>query len=105
MEHDIRRNSFLKLKENDICFYFSNLFSYLEILPKTRSPWQLEGEEKWFDNMWENRHSSDFQLQWKLYFRLNGLKFEKLVDLVPPCLEKHDFQLRKVIPTEKRQHS
>ena len=68
MVHDIRRNSFLKRKENDICLYFSNLFSYLEILPKTHSPWQLEREEKCFDNTWENRHSSDFQLQWKSNF-------------------------------------
>ena len=58
----IRRNSFLKRKENGICFYFSNLFSCLEILLKTRTPWQLEREEKWFDIMWEYRHSRDFQL-------------------------------------------
>lgn len=32
------------------CFCFSNLFSCLEILPKTRSVWRLEGEEKWFRN-------------------------------------------------------
>ena len=30
------------------------------------------------------RHSSDFQLQWKLDFRMNGLNFEKMVDLVHP---------------------
>ena len=105
MGHDIRREIVFLNKKNMTCLYFSNLFSYLEILLKTHSPWQLEREEKWFDNMWENRHSSDFQLQWKLDFRLNGLKFEKLVDLVAPCLEKHDTQLRKAIPTEKRQNS
>ena len=44
--------------------------------------------------MWENRRSSDFQLQWKLDFRMNSLNFEKLVDLVCPCLEKPDTQLR-----------
>ena len=64
------------------CLYFSNLFSCVEILPKTRCVWQLEREQKWFVNMWENSHSSDFQLQWKLDFRINGLNFEKLVDLV-----------------------
>ena len=55
--------------------------------------------------MWENRHSSDFQLQWKLDFRMNSLNFEKLVDLVHPALGKHDTQLRKAIPTEKGQNS
>ena len=55
--------------------------------------------------MWENRHSRDFQLQWKLDFRMNGLNFEKLVDLVRPGLEKYDTQLRKAILTEERQNS
>ena len=55
--------------------------------------------------MWKNRHSSDFQLQWKIDFRMNGLNFEKLFDLVRPGLGKHDTQLRKAIPTEKRQNS
>ena len=86
------------------CFYISDLSSCLEILPKTRSVWQLEREEKWFDNIWENRHSSDFQLQWKLDLRVNGLNFEKLVDLVHSALGKHDTQLRKAIPTEKQQN-
>ena len=71
-------------------FYFNNLFSYLEILLVTRHVWQLEKEGKWFDNMWENRHCSGFQLQWKLDFRMNGLNFEKLVDLVHPGFEKYD---------------
>ena len=55
--------------------------------------------------MWENHHSSDFQLQWKLNFRMNGLNFEKVVDLVRQGLEKHDTQLSIAIPTEKRQNS
>ena len=64
-------------------FYFSNLFNSLDILPKIRSVGQLEREEKWFDNMLENRHSSDFQIQWKLDFQMNRLmNFYKLVDLV-----------------------
>ena len=84
------------------CFYFSNLFSCLEILRKTRSVWQLEREDKWFDNIWENRHSSDFQLQWKLDFRMKDLNFEKLVDFARPGLEKHDSLLRKTIHTEKQ---
>ena len=71
-------------------FYFNNLFSYLKILLVTRHVWQLEKGGKWFDNMWENRHSSSFQLQWKLDFRMNGLNFEKLVDLVHPGFEKYD---------------
>ena len=33
---------------------------------------------------------------------MNGLNFEKLVDLVLPHLEKHDTKLRKAIPIEKR---
>ena len=85
-------------------FYFNNLFSYLKILLVTRHVWQLEKGGKWFDNKWENRHSSSFQLQWKLDFRMNGLNFEKLVDLVRPGFEKYDTQLRKAIPTEKRQN-
>ena len=52
--------------------------------------------------MWGNRHASDFQLHWKLDFRMNGLNFEKLVDLVHPRLEKHDTHLRKAISIEKR---
>ena len=52
--------------------------------------------------MWLNRHSSDFQFQWKLAFRMNGLNYEKLVDLVRPLLEKHDTQMRKATPIEKR---
>ena len=79
-------------------FYFSNLFSFLEILPKIRSVWKLEREEKRFLIMWENCHSSDFQLQWKLDFRMNGLNFEKLVDLAHPALGKYDTQLRKQFP-------
>ena len=86
---DVGRNSFLKRKKMTY-FYFNNLFSYLEILLVTRHVWQLEKEGKWFDNMWENRHCSGFQLQWKLDFRMNGLNFEKLVDLVHPGFEKYD---------------
>ena len=97
---NIRRDSFINRKKK-ACFYFSNLFSCLEILPNTRSVWQLEREEKCFDNMWENRHSIDFQLQWKLDFGMNNLSFEKLVDLIRPGLEKHDTQLMEAIPTEK----
>ena len=78
------------------------LVSILEILPKNRSVWQLQIEEKWFDITWENCHASDFQLHWKLDFRMNGLNFEKLVDLVHPRLEKHDTHLRKAISIEKR---
>ena len=55
--------------------------------------------------MWENCHSSDFQPQWKLDFRMNGLNFEKLIDIVQPAFGKHDTQLKKAIPTEKRQNS
>ena len=43
-------------------------------------------------------HSSDFQLQWELDFRMNGLNSEKLVDLVRLALGKHDTPLRKAIP-------
>ena len=52
-------------------FYFSNLFNSLDILPNIRSVGQLEREEKWFDNMLENRHSSDFQIQCNLDFQMN----------------------------------
>ena len=83
------------------CFYFSNLFTCLEILLNISYVWKPEREEKWFNNMWENRHSSDFQLQWTLDFGMNGLNLEKLVDLIRPGLEKHDTQLMKAIPTEK----
>ena len=55
--------------------------------------------------MWDNRHSSDFQLQWKLDFRMNSLNFEKLVDRVCQGLGKHETQLRKGIPTQKPQNS
>ena len=63
-------------------FLFQKLI-YLKFFPKTQSIWQRERKEKWFDNMWENRHSSDFKLQWKLDFPINDLNFEKLVNLVP----------------------
>lgn len=96
--------AFLSKKEL-ACFYFGNLFSCLEILLNTRSVWQLEREDKWFDDMRENRHSSDFQLHWKSDFRMKGLNFEKLADLVRARLEKHDTKLKKPILNEKRQNS
>ena len=43
-----------------VCFHFGNLFSYLEFHPKT-AMFGNEKEKKWFDNLWENRQSSDFQ--------------------------------------------
>ena len=49
-----------------------HLFNSLDILPKIRPVEQLEREEKWFDNILENRHSSDFQIQWKLDLQMNG---------------------------------
>ena len=58
-------------------FYFSNIFSCLEILKNFRFLWLLEREDKLFNNMWEN-------------CQMNDLNFEKLVDLVRPGLEKHD---------------
>ena len=90
----------------NFCSDFSNLRRCLESLPKTRV-WQLEREEKWLDKMWDNSHSSDFQLQWKLDFRMNGLSFDKLVDLglARSGFERHANQLKKAIPAEKRQNS
>ena len=90
--------AFLSGKKGCFSFCFSNLFSCLEILPKNYSVWLLEKEEKWLDNMWENGHSSGFQLQWKLDFPMNCLNLEKLADLVRPGLEKHNTQLRKAMP-------
>ena len=58
--HDIRRNSFIKQKKKKkkTCFYFTTLFTCLEILPNTCSVWKLKRKEKWFDSMWENRQYS-----------------------------------------------
>ena len=80
------------------------LFSFLEILLKTGSVLKLEREEKQFVNMWENCQSYDFELQWKLDFRMNGLNLVKLVDLVHPAIGKFT-PLRKAIPTENRQQN
>ena len=55
-----------------------------------------------FWNMWKTCHWRDFQLQWKLDFRMNGFRLEKLVDIARPCLKQQDTQLRKAIPFEKR---
>ena len=63
-------------------FYFKHTCMFLQTLPKQRIIWMHEREERWFDAMWENRHSPDFQLQWKQDFRMNGFNFEKLVNEV-----------------------
>ena len=75
---------------------------FLQTLPKQRIIWMHEREERWFDAMWENRHSPDFQLQWKQDFRMNGFNFEKLVNEVRHALEKQDTNMRKAIRVEKR---
>ena len=48
--------------------------------------------------MCENRHSSDFQLQWKLDFRMNGLSFS--LSCLPNL--KNGTPLRKAVPIKKR---
>ena len=101
LQQNIRQNSILNRRKMS-CFYFSNLINCMDILPKTRSVWERDREEFWFENMWENRHNHDMQLQRRLDFRMNGENFEKLVDIVRPRLEKQDTQLRKAIPVEKR---
>ena len=98
---NIRRNRIIN-RTKMFCFYSSNFLNYIQLLPKTRSIWKIDREEFWFESMWENRHNHDTQLQWKLDFRMNGMNFEKLVDLVRPRLEKQNTQLRKAIPIQKR---
>ena len=83
-------------------FYFKHTCMFLQTLPKQRIIWMHEREERWFDAMWENRHSPDFQLQWKQDFRMNGFNFEKLVKEVRHALEKQDTNMRKAIRVEKR---
>ena len=75
---------------------------FLQTLPKQRIIRMHEREERWFDAMWENLHSPDFQLQWKQDFRMNGFNFEKLVNEVRHALEKQDTNMRKAIRVEKR---
>ena len=84
---------------------FANVTPALEILQYSQESTCAKVTFLTIDNIWENRHSSDFQLQWKLDFRINGLNFEKMVDLVRQGLGKHDTLLRKTIPAEKRQNS
>ena len=83
-------------------FYFKDTCMFLQTLPKQRIIWMHGREERWFDVMWGNRHSPDFQLQWKLDFRMNGFNFEKLVNEVRHALEKQDTNMRKAIRVEKR---
>ena len=75
---------------------------FLQTVPKQRIIWIHEREERWVDVMWENRHSPDFQLQWKQDFRMNGFNFEKLVNEVCHALGKQDTNMRKAIRVEKR---
>ena len=69
---------FLFLSKNMTCFYFSNLCSCLEILPKIRSVWQLEREEKWVDNWQYVGESSSQWFSTSLEIRISGLNFDEI---------------------------
>ncbi|XP_066934341.1 uncharacterized protein [Clytia hemisphaerica] len=67
-----------------------------------RSVWAYEREERWFDELWNNRFNDDYLARWKADFRMSGSTFSKLVYLLRPALEKRDTNFRKAIPIQKR---
>ena len=69
---------------------------FLQTLPKQRIIWMHEREERWFNAMWENCHSPDFQLQWKQDLRMNGFNFEKLVNEVRHVFRKTRHEHAKI---------
>jgi len=36
-------------------------------------------EERWFDELWDNRYNKDYLRRWKADFRMSGSTFEKIV--------------------------
>ena len=80
------------------CFYFSDLYSCLGILPKTRSVWQLERQEKWFDNIWENRHSSDFSTSVEIRFTSERLELREAGWSCPPRFRKTWYSIEESNP-------
>ena len=70
----------------------SNLFALFNG-KKERSTWKFNREENWFEDIWRNRQSNEFQTRWRQDFRMNGGNFEKLAALVRPNLEKQDTNL------------
>ena len=42
-----------------------------------RSTWKFNREENWFENIWRNRQSNEFQIRRRQDFRMNGVNFEK----------------------------
>ena len=79
----------------------SNLFALCNG-KKEQSTWKFNREENWFEDIWRNRQSNQFQIRWRQDVRMNGVNFEKLVALVQPNLEKQDTNLRKAVPMKKR---
>ena len=75
----------------------SNLFALCN-WKKERSTWKFNKEENWFEDIWRNRQSNEFQTRWRQDFRINGVNFEKLIALVRPNLEKQETNLRKAVP-------
>ena len=57
--------------------------------------------ESWFEDLWDNRHSSDYMNRCKEDFRMSQRTFEKLVNLLRSCLDKRDTHFRKTIPVKK----
>ena len=67
-----------------------------------RGIWALDRDESWFEDLWDNRHNPDYMNRWKEDFRMSGLTFEKLVNLLRGSLEKRDTHFRKAVPVKKR---
>ena len=67
-----------------------------------RTVWAYEREERWFDELWDNRFNVDFLNRWRSDFRMSGVTFAKLVYLLRPLIEKRDTNFRRAIPVQKR---
>ena len=67
-----------------------------------RTIWALRREERWFNELWENRHNENYRNRWRADFRMSGQTFEKLVNLLRPFLQRQDTFFRSAIPVEKR---
>lgn len=78
------------------------VFVMMLMRKRPRSVWAFEREERWFDELWNNRYNEEFLDRWRADFRMSGVTFAKLVYLLRPVLEKQDTNFRKAIPVQKR---
>ena len=105
-----RRQKLMTMLINQVLFSFEMRkyasFVEMNMILKTitkapRGIWALDRDESWFEDLWDNRHNPDYMNRWKEGFRMSGITFEKLVNLLRGSLEKRDTHFRKAIPVKK----